>query len=120
MSDADRKVKLAKGLTIRFSASIPMLTQQPTVYTIPRLPADSFDWQRWRAFTLFYDLSIPHRSNPLIQNKARFADKAVGYCDGGSLLCRPKPGTMAVMFDHDGEWQWCHISMLEFISIFGA
>jgi len=85
---------------------------------IPRLPPDSFDWIRWRNFSLFYDMDIIHRTYSIRQNKARFADKAIGYCRGGELFCRPKQNHFAVMFLHNDIWQWCHFTAEEFHALF--
>lgn len=114
------RVELARLLSMLLDVPIITAQQNPVRLAIPRLPADSFDWIRWRAFSLFYDLAIPHRTVNIVQNKHRIAEKAVGYCKGEELLCRPKPGTFAVMFDHNGEWQWCHLRREEFTSLFRA
>ena len=101
--------------------NVPIITaRQKWPPSIPRLPSDSFDWSRWRAFTLFYDLNIVHRTPSLIKNKERIKEKAIGYCRSGELVCRPKFGLYAVMFEHEGEWQWTHLTNLEFHAIFCA
>jgi hypothetical protein len=109
---AERYLELAK------ETGQPQVLSHQGQPTIPYLPADSFDWSRWRAFTLFEDMAIPHRTLSLVSNKARFKEKAIGYCRGDELSCRPKFGTYAVMFIHNDEWQWCHLTSLEFHAIF--
>ena len=38
----------------------------------------------------------------------------IGYCEGGEIMCRPKPNEVAVMFLKDGNYFWTHITKKEF------
>lgn len=62
---------------------------------------------------------IPCRTNWLIEKAALLRDHIVGYCDGGSVPCRPKPGTIAVMCYKDGCHSWFHLRRNEFDAIVG-
>lgn len=45
-------------------------------------------------------------------------EHAVGYCQGDSVICRPKANTKAVMFFVNEKHFWFHLSNYEFSIIF--
>ena len=85
---------------------------------IDELPVDSFDWIRWRNFSIFDVFGIQCRTYSLLQNKQTIKGHSVGYIEGEKLLCRPKKDTIAVMFLVDDEFEWCHVTKKEFEAIF--
>lgn len=83
---------------------------------IDKIDSSYFTWQIWRANDFFSEFGIPIRYN-FIQKK-NILEKAIGFCEGAGLLCRPKYNTYAVMFwDGNTEW-WTHFSKYEFERIF--
>jgi len=85
---------------------------------IERLDSTLFDWLAWRAGHPL-DLGILRCRYAFIVAKGDVIRRyAVGYCDGGSLPCRPKAGHKAVMFFKDGVEFWFHITNREFEAIF--
>lgn len=85
---------------------------------LEELPVDSFDWIRWRNFNLLEKIGTICRTYNLLLMKRVIREYAIGYIPGEKLLCRPKKGTIAVMFLVKDEWQWCHLTIEEFEGIF--
>lgn len=86
---------------------------------IPRLPADSFTWSRWRRFGLFQQLGMACRTGDIVRARNELRRRAVGWREGESLPCRPKEGVAAVMWLEDGHFTWCHLTLAEFRELFG-
>jgi len=86
---------------------------------LPRLPRDSFSWSRWRRFGLFAALGRACRTGDIVRSSEELRRHAVGWLEGEKLPCRPKENTVAVMWLEDGYFTWCHLSNLEFFSVFG-
>jgi hypothetical protein len=75
-----------------------------------------FDWQAWRANDFFNEFGVPIRHSEHFSETIR--KHAIGYCNGESLVCRPKANTKAVMFwDGNNNW-WTHFTNSEFDRIF--
>lgn len=85
---------------------------------IPRLPADSFDWSRWRAFNLFMKFNFACRTTSMIAQKDLLLECGIGYIEANKLLCRPKENAYAVMILDDNELSWFHMLECEFREIF--
>ena len=80
-----------------------------------------FCWSTWRIGGEFIaDLGLVLRKKLITKGGMRMAIRkhTVGYCDGESLMCRPKIGHKAVMLYKDGEHGWFHLRNDEFESIF--
>lgn len=83
-----------------------------------------FTWSRWRIGSPVDVLGIECREECLTSPKSItiLRSKAVGFCKGESLVCRPKEKVMAVMFwigeksEIDDHW-WFHFRLKEFKKI---
>jgi hypothetical protein len=53
-----------------------------------------------------------------MDNRAALRRYAVGWCPGDSVLARPKPNVVAVMFEKGDIRFWTHISIKEFDILF--
>lgn len=84
---------------------------------IHRISAAQFTWDIWRAGSIS-EFHIPCREECIIKASEILRKYAVGYCDGGQLLCRPKTGEMAVMFFYNNEHFWFHLRKKEFKEVF--
>ena len=85
---------------------------------LPRLPGDGFTWSRWRRFGLFRALGMACRTGDIVRRGAELQRRAVGWLEGERPICRPKIGTMAVMWMEDGDFTWCHLTSAEFGELF--
>ena len=83
---------------------------------IEKIDPQLFTWSRWRKGSPA-DLLVMARKNSIIENKTRLKKYAVGYCDGESLLCRPKIDHKAIMFFKDGKHFWFHVTNEEFVAL---
>ena len=80
-----------------------------------------FNWSSWRngspaelfLVASFHILTITY-------GKSVIRKYAIGYCDGETLICRPKTEHKAVMFEKDNEIFWFHLTNREFERIFGV
>ena len=84
-----------------------------------RLDPLLFSWGRWRRGCPLDVLGLECRSDALLSRRGRaiLRGKALGWCPGDQLVCRPKPGTVAVMFwIGDGHW-WFHMMLDEFRAV---
>lgn len=87
---------------------------------LQKLDSSLFDWLTWRAYSIktlgvfarYSDITSP-------MGKRILRKYAIGWCDGGSLLCRPKADQVGVMFFKDGEQFWFHLRKKEFKEVFG-
>lgn len=84
---------------------------------IEKLDPLLFDWLKWinRGIS---DFNIPCRYVSIIDGKNILIKHTIGYCDGESLLCRPKHNHKAIMFFKDGEHFWFHLRNIEFREIY--
>ena len=89
---------------------------------IDRLDSGEFDWLRWRAGSPMDVFGLSAHQGDLISRRGRnlIRQYAVGWCPGEKLLCRPKPGTIGVMFLRQENFFWFHILLQEFSTIFPA
>jgi hypothetical protein len=78
-----------------------------------------FDWLTWRADNLWFAFKIQYHTNALLASQEILRRYAVGWCRGERLLCRPKIGTIAVMFYKDGVYFWTHFRKVEAWLIWG-
>ncbi len=85
---------------------------------ITRLPSDLFTWSRWRRCNLFASFSA--RTPSIIANAGLIRERALGWCPGESLACRPKVGARAVLLREGDETSWCHLTEVEFVGVFGG
>jgi hypothetical protein len=81
---------------------------------LPRLPEQLFDWHTWRGGSIT-DIVPLCRKGAILKWRERIKERAVGYCPGEHLTCRPKLGTVAIMYDTF----WSHLNRDEFEEIFG-
>ena len=84
---------------------------------LDKISSLSFDWQRWRAGCII-ELIPECREKCIVDNADILRKYAVGYCNGLSLVCRPKENTMGVMFYFNGEYFWTHLTVDEFNAVF--
>jgi hypothetical protein len=83
-----------------------------------KLNSSLFDWQTWRSGTLL-DIGVgENRFESIIRARNLIKSKAVGYCRGEHLLCRPKNNCYGVMFYHKDIHFWTHLTEKEFNLIF--
>jgi len=83
------------------------------------LPADNFDWSRWRACNIFEKIKGGWYFLNIVSDKQIIRQYAIGYIESSKVLCRPKANCKAVMFLIDNEFSWCHVTDEEFKEIFG-
>ena len=89
--------------------------------SIPRLPIDSFCWQRHRASAhVWTKLGVRARYWDIVGQADTLRKFAVGYIDGERLYCQPKENEVAVMFLIDDEFGWTHLRRNEFEEVFCA
>lgn len=90
-------------------------------YLIPELHGESFDWLSWRNGSLINKFNIRNRYEDIVLNKQLIIKNAIGYCNAESVICRPKKGYIAVMFDTNesnfNTW-WTHFTIKEFNECF--
>jgi hypothetical protein len=84
---------------------------------IERLAPTYFTYDLWGAGSLS-TFGIETRSHAIEQNFAIIRRHAIGYCPGGLLSFRPKPGDVAVMFMSDDGPFWTHLHYMEFAHCF--
>ena len=84
---------------------------------LEKMHATSFDWLSWRGEGVLR-LGFRQREAIIIANADLIKKHAVGYCIGEELICRPKIGTIGVMFLKDDEFFWTHLTRKEFKIIF--
>ncbi len=96
-------------------------SERSSMLSIPRLGPDSFDWLSWVGGSI-HDLGIPCRESCIIGFPGRdiLRRYAIGFCEGEHLFCRPKPGTMAVLFVREEREFWFHLRKREFDIVFGV
>lgn len=83
------------------------------------LDSGLFDWLSWKNGDPSDLIGYRHcRTSDLIRYRAILREHAVGYCEGNSTLCRPKEGTIAVMYFIEDRYFWFHLSNKEFAVIF--
>jgi molybdenum cofactor biosynthesis enzyme MoaA len=87
---------------------------------LEKIDGTMFDYSTWINGSVHDLIEGDCRYKNLIsdQNKISLKKYAVGYCDGGSLICRPKQKETGVMF-WKNEYFWFHLRNNEFIEIFG-
>lgn len=85
---------------------------------IPKLNPTLFDATTWRNGTPLDLFGVQLRTWSLANIKTIALKYAVGYCDGGSLMCRPNAECKAVMFYKDDQYIWFHLLNSEFEYIF--
>lgn len=87
---------------------------------IPKLDSSLFTWSIWRSGSPI-DLGIKSCRYKLLTSKDgiyKLRKYAIGYCFGENLICRPKPNTVAVMFNVRDITFWFHLRNNEFNKIF--
>jgi hypothetical protein len=73
----------------------------------------SFDWLTWSGGSLT-NLGVQYNSKHIAAYLHVLRKHAIAWCDGAKVLCRPKPGRIAVMFRLD-DWEfWTHLRTSEF------
>lgn len=81
---------------------------------IPKIHPSNFTWQLWKSGSL-YDLGIKkYRTEFIVERRKELRKYAIGYCKAESLVCRPKSGCAAVMFQKDEILFWTHLLDIEF------
>lgn len=93
-------------------------------YKLPKMDSSLFDWTSWRLGSTFEELfKRPLRWDFVKTDehfRASIKDLAIGWCSGDEVPCRPKPNTMAVMFETPNGNAWIHLRKSEFFKIFGS
>ena len=86
---------------------------------LPKIDSTNFTWSLWRNGSI-HDFNIPCRYHAITEegNARVLRQYAIGWCDGESVVCRPKKDTRAIMFDHDGVVFWFHLFTKEFKKVF--
>jgi hypothetical protein len=87
---------------------------------LERLDSSHFDWLTWRRGNPADLFRVACRSAELYGHAARLRAAALGWCEGETVPCRPKCGSVAVMFQHEGELGWFHLLRAEFDEIFAV
>jgi len=87
---------------------------------IPKINPQLFDWLVWRNGSPLDVCGLQLRSYNLSDIAPIIRKYSIGYCDGESLMCRPKTNHKAVMFEKDWEYYWFHLTNEEFDFIFGT
>lgn len=83
-----------------------------------RLSSSQFGWQEWRGGSPADMLEVPCRAVSLIAAKSTLRRYAVGWCEGGSTFCRPRPEHKAIMYFKDDRHFWFHLRDDEAKAIF--
>jgi hypothetical protein len=61
---------------------------------------------------------VQHNTAQVKERRRVIRQYAIAYCEGKDLTCRPKHGTLGVMF-LQGDWQWwTHLTEEEFHAVF--
>jgi len=82
------------------------------------MPPDRFTYDIWSAGSLA-TFGLETRYASIVESRRLIAQNAVGYCLGESLSFRPKPNTVAVMFEPEGlNPFWTHLTTSEFTVCF--
>lgn len=87
--------------------------------SLPNIDNSAFTWNRWRNHSIA-DLAIACRFKQITSTRGRniLNNKALGWCNGTSLLCRPKEKHKAVMFWLNDMRFWFHMRSNEFVEVF--
>lgn len=87
---------------------------------LQKLDSTLFDWLTWRAAS-FFDLQVYCRYEDITSGRGKHILRkyAVGWCNGESLICRPKVEHKALMCFKDGKHFWFHLRNKEFAEVFG-
>jgi hypothetical protein len=84
-----------------------------------KLDSSLFTWLLWRNGNPIELIGVRHcRTDDLICMRNTLREKAIGFCDGTSVPCRPKPETQAVMYFVNEKHFWFHLTNKEFAIIF--
>lgn len=84
------------------------------MYCIQKLNPTQFDCFAWRCGSPLTLLGMHIREGNIFNYRTKLLRLMVGYCDGESLVCRPKANHKAVMFYINGELCWFHFRNKEF------
>ena len=87
---------------------------------IEQVDSSLFDWQTWRAGSLFDIFGIAHRTWSIWENRGIIIRHAIGWAHGECIPCRPKINYIAVMFAVEDRIFWTHLLKCEFENIFNA
>jgi len=78
----------------------------PWMVGTKEIQASAFIWNEWQGDNSF--LGNFDETGCAVRKPEGW--NVLGWCDGGKLTVRPRPGMLAVMFeDESGERFWCHI-----------
>lgn len=84
---------------------------------IPKINPSLFELSDWRNGSPIDLFGCQLRDYNLQQIKPIFLKYAIGYCDGESLVCRPKRDHKAVLFFKNEMYYWFHFTNQEFESL---
>lgn len=73
----------------------------------------SFDWLAWHGGSLL-NLGVQYNSYHVRHMAHKIRQYAIAWCRGDQVICRPKPGRVAVMFLKDDFQFWTHLLEEEF------
>lgn len=82
-----------------------------------KLQPYNFTFDSWSAGSLS-NFNIPTRTYSIEQNRQTIRQHAIGYLLGTQLWVRPKKDTVAVMFSHENNTFWTHLTTKEFLICF--
>jgi hypothetical protein len=98
---------------------LPVIGKGVEVFTIPKLPIDSFDWLRWiYGIDVWREIGVACMYNSIIERGDVLRKYAVGYIEGERLYCRPKENEFAVLFLINDTFCWTHFRKEEFYATF--
>jgi hypothetical protein len=86
---------------------------------LEKIDSSHFDWLAWRRGTPMDVWGIPCRTETLVANGPRLREAALGWCRGNAPPCRPKAGSVAIMYEKEGTTFWFHLRAHEAKAIFG-
>lgn len=85
---------------------------------LQHMDGSQFDWLSWRAGDPHRMFGVSARTLSLRVAHETIRQYAIGWCRGENVLCRPKVGQIAVMFEIAEQRGWFHMRQHEFESIF--
>jgi hypothetical protein len=85
---------------------------------IAKINPSEFSFRKWSNGTPIDIVGESIRTYNIEFHKSVLRKYAIGYCNGESLIVRPKINHKAVMFLKDSEYYWFHLTNEEFNKVF--
>lgn len=88
---------------------------------LPKLNPLKFTGELWSAGSI-HDLGVNCRTPEIcsISGKTILREHVIGWCHGENVTYRPKENHVAVMVDHGDHDSWFHLTVNEFLEVFGG